>query len=545
MANLACVAGYLHDVGNMISRESHGQTGGILVYEALRERVAAADLALVVAAIANHEEVNGAAVSPVSAAVILADKSDVHRSRVRKSGQIEFDIHDRVNFAAEQSFLRVDSDGQDRHARADDRYPDQPGHGVLRDLPRADADVPPGRRECSTASSSCTINGAELGVRKTRALWFSILFVLILAGGSLALFATGTKPVLGLDLEGGVSVILSAPEGTPPDVMDQALENIRTRVDAFGTAEPLLFVRGTNIEVQIPGLARGTIQARRGAPVLPPRRGRHELRLQRAGGRCPSLLDEATVEPVEQSVCLTGLDGFEADPQCFGSSEDADAAVEAMAVSKQRRAVLHHRDRARRGPLRLRRPPGGGGGDRGPRAGRDADVLRPVGQARPSSSDFGGACFPTEEEAQSKLDELTVTRQDQEFCVVSSADRRLGCFLNRDDAEARLQETGQDRLLQVIGQTARLEFREVREELTPDAPGYAESPVDCGTIDELDTEACSFESLEGAEVTFYDRAGQTKYKLGPVEMTGDAITSATAALSSAAARGRAGSSTSR
>ncbi|HEY7660196.1 MAG TPA: phosphohydrolase [Actinomycetota bacterium] len=108
-ANLACVAGYLHDVGNMISRYAHGQTGGVLVYQALRDRVPAADLAQIVSAIANHEEENGYAVSPVAAAVILADKSDVHRSRVRKSGQIEFDIHDRVNFAAEQSFLRVDS----------------------------------------------------------------------------------------------------------------------------------------------------------------------------------------------------------------------------------------------------------------------------------------------------------------------------------------------------------------------------------------------------------------------------------------------------
>jgi uncharacterized protein len=108
-ANLACVAGYLHDVGNMISRYAHGQTGGVLVYQALRDRVPSIDLAQIVAAVANHEEDNGYAVSPVAAAVILADKSDVHRSRVRKSGQIEFDIHDRVNFAAEQSFLRVDS----------------------------------------------------------------------------------------------------------------------------------------------------------------------------------------------------------------------------------------------------------------------------------------------------------------------------------------------------------------------------------------------------------------------------------------------------
>jgi metal-dependent HD superfamily phosphatase/phosphodiesterase len=109
VANLGCVAGYLHDVGNMVSREMHGQTGAVLVYDALKAEVPGPDLATIVAAIANHEEPNGAAVSPASAAVILADKSDVHRSRVRKSGQIQFDIHDRVNFAAEQSFLRVDS----------------------------------------------------------------------------------------------------------------------------------------------------------------------------------------------------------------------------------------------------------------------------------------------------------------------------------------------------------------------------------------------------------------------------------------------------
>ena len=109
VANLGCAAGYLHDVGNMFTRDAHGQTGGILVYHALRDRMPAADLATIVSAIANHEEDEGYAVSEVSAAVILADKSDVHRSRVRKSGRPDFDIHDRVNFAAEQSFLRVDS----------------------------------------------------------------------------------------------------------------------------------------------------------------------------------------------------------------------------------------------------------------------------------------------------------------------------------------------------------------------------------------------------------------------------------------------------
>jgi len=111
-ANLACVAGYLHDVGNALARDAHGQTGALLVYHALRDDVPGTDLMPILAAIANHEETEGTAVSPVSAAVILADKSDVHRSRVRKSGQIDADIHDRVNHAVEQSFLRVDSDAR-------------------------------------------------------------------------------------------------------------------------------------------------------------------------------------------------------------------------------------------------------------------------------------------------------------------------------------------------------------------------------------------------------------------------------------------------
>jgi hypothetical protein len=108
-ATLASVAGYLHDVGNALARDAHGQTGALLTYQALRESTPGADLMPIMAAIANHEETEGVAVSPISAAVILADKSDVHRSRVRRSGQVELDIHDRVNHAVEQSFLRVDS----------------------------------------------------------------------------------------------------------------------------------------------------------------------------------------------------------------------------------------------------------------------------------------------------------------------------------------------------------------------------------------------------------------------------------------------------
>lgn len=109
---LGSVAGYLHDIGNCISRTDHGQTGALLINQMLGNTIEASDLAVVMGAIGNHEEEYGHAVGPVAAAVILADKSDVHRSRVRKADQIEFDIHDRVNYAVEESFLRVDADAR-------------------------------------------------------------------------------------------------------------------------------------------------------------------------------------------------------------------------------------------------------------------------------------------------------------------------------------------------------------------------------------------------------------------------------------------------
>ena len=109
---LAAIGGYLHDIGNAISRWGHGQTGALLVHQVLSDRLPSADLGYVLAAVGNHEEDDGMGAGPIAAAVILADKSDVHRSRVRKTAQIDFDIHDRVNYAAEQSFLRVDADAK-------------------------------------------------------------------------------------------------------------------------------------------------------------------------------------------------------------------------------------------------------------------------------------------------------------------------------------------------------------------------------------------------------------------------------------------------
>jgi hypothetical protein len=81
----------------------------VLVHQLLADRMDAGELGLIMGAVGNHEEDDGMGAGEVASAVILADKSDVHRSRVRKTDQIDFDIHDRVNYAAEQSFLRVDS----------------------------------------------------------------------------------------------------------------------------------------------------------------------------------------------------------------------------------------------------------------------------------------------------------------------------------------------------------------------------------------------------------------------------------------------------
>ena len=110
-AELAAIAGYLHDVGNGINRLDHGIAAALLSRHILeRLGMAPDEYAEVMCAIGNHEEEYGQAVSPLAAAVILGDKSDVHRSRVRVLDPETDDIHDRVNMATTRSFLAVDSE---------------------------------------------------------------------------------------------------------------------------------------------------------------------------------------------------------------------------------------------------------------------------------------------------------------------------------------------------------------------------------------------------------------------------------------------------
>jgi metal-dependent HD superfamily phosphatase/phosphodiesterase len=102
-----------NDLGNFVSRTMHSQTGAMVTYDLLRGLgMSYSELGVVMAAIGNHEEEFGHPVNEVGAALVVADKSDVHRSRVRVKDPAQFDIHDRVNYAVERSFLRVDAEAR-------------------------------------------------------------------------------------------------------------------------------------------------------------------------------------------------------------------------------------------------------------------------------------------------------------------------------------------------------------------------------------------------------------------------------------------------
>ncbi len=105
---LAAIAGYMHDIGNVVNRDEHHLSGAVLAYFILeRLGMPPDEIGTVVAAIGNHDEETGSPVNNIAAALILSDKSDVHRTRVRNTDVASFDIHDRVNYAVERSFLRV------------------------------------------------------------------------------------------------------------------------------------------------------------------------------------------------------------------------------------------------------------------------------------------------------------------------------------------------------------------------------------------------------------------------------------------------------
>lgn len=108
---LGMIAAYLHDIGNLVNRSEHSQSGAVMAFRILdRMDLPAEDIATVVTAIGNHDEGTGVPVNSIAAALILADKSDVRRSRVRNQDKKTFDIHDRVNYSVEKSILKINQE---------------------------------------------------------------------------------------------------------------------------------------------------------------------------------------------------------------------------------------------------------------------------------------------------------------------------------------------------------------------------------------------------------------------------------------------------
>ena len=109
MVELAKIAGFLHDIGNLVNRVDHSQSGAVMAFRILDNlNCDPAEIATIVTAIGNHDEGTGIPVNPVAAALILADKCDVRRSRVRNQDFSMFDIHDRVNYSVRQAELTID-----------------------------------------------------------------------------------------------------------------------------------------------------------------------------------------------------------------------------------------------------------------------------------------------------------------------------------------------------------------------------------------------------------------------------------------------------
>ncbi|HEX6843755.1 MAG TPA: protein translocase subunit SecD [Actinomycetota bacterium] len=432
-------------------------------------------------------------------------------------------------------------------------------------------------------------------MKNTRGLWASIIFVVALTAIATAGLITGAlRPTLGLDLQGGVAVILTAPDDTPPDVMEQALENIRRRVDAFGVGEPDIFLSGTTIEVQIPGAADSAVEERPADLycVIGADDANHGCAEEEADA-------EAAVEGLEVTsrateVCVVTDDGETVD--CFGSAAEARTAIAGYTVAPEAAPT----------PT----PSASGSGSpspspsvsEGPQPPADAYCLTdpagnqpvcvdtqaeaqtilnnlgtevnertwcvtptqpepepeptPSGSASatptPTSSpsvsgveafsrlDSEGAealpCdFGSREEAQAALEEIGVTNVTTRFCVISSAEENLGCYISRETAVERQQETGQQRLLDVIGTTARLEERPTIAIVTPGDPTYGTLSVTCGTAEEQATRECTGNALDDEEVVYLDADGN-KVQLGPVILDGANVERATAVLSGGTAQ---------
>ncbi|MCD6021738.1 MAG: protein-export rane protein SecD [Actinomycetia bacterium] len=426
-------------------------------------------------------------------------------------------------------------------------------------------------------------------MRRNRALWASIIFVLVLVAASAVGFLGGSlRPTLGLDLQGGASVILTAPEETPQDVMEQALENIRNRVDAFGVGEPDIALSGNTIEVQIPGSADATV--RRRTADLFCLEGEDLIHgCSESEDDVRDVLESLEVQDQPSEVCV--VDGEGEEIECFSSRAQADSFLAGVQVGPkpeptsstsatpspsataspsagpspaasaycltqatgERIRCFETRAKAEdakdalevrvteRSYCILPAPPEPSPTPTPSLSASPSATPSPSASASPSPSpatfadlDLSEAePLPCElgsrEDADGALDAIEIVHEEERFCVVSSVGEQLGCSVRRDEAVDLQRQSGQERLLRVIGETARLEERPVLEIVPASDP----RPVTCGTQEERDRPRCAHDALEDEEVVYPGPIGQgqvAKFVLGPTVITGEDFDSASAVI---------------
>jgi len=430
-------------------------------------------------------------------------------------------------------------------------------------------------------------------MKPSRGLWISIIAIGLIMALSISAFAANRlRPLLGLDLQGGVSVILSAPEGTAADTMNTALENIRNRVDAFGVGEPDITLSGTTIEIQIPGLSDSTVEQRttdlqciadpKGATYgcspdaeTPTKAltgfgvasqvakvcvmaGDVQLSCFQTQAAADAAKTGITAEPKTSpsasgspttsasptpaagpgstagQYCLTDFVGAEL--QCYPDYATAQAAYKSLDTKVTETTWCITAPQATPSASATPTPTASPKKSTSPSASPSASPNAKNDSATAYAAlDQNGSSklpcdFKTKQEAQQGLAALAVEHLTTRYCVVSSQGQDLGCFTTQSAAAERQRETGQQHLLELIGQTARLEERPTIEIVPPGDPRFASIQLTCQTDVERASKACQGDAQDGNEVWYPDKQGNAVH-LGPVTITGANITNARASLS--------------
>ncbi len=394
-------------------------------------------------------------------------------------------------------------------------------------------------------------------MRKIRNLVISLAVVGILVVVAIVGFAMSITPVLGLDLRGGVEVVLKAPPGTSKAVMDQALESIRRRVDALGVAEPNLSVVGTNIEVQVPGAGGGSIKTEPKVQYCLIGQAALSYGCYASQSSASTTASAVKVVPQVTQACLLNASGKQVG--CFTTAADATAAQKAMTIQEQNPLGTpvpspspQPQGPGAKGSGSTQKPPAGTQwclvGSTGQNYGcyksssaataaQKAITVKTTSQYCLSgvSTASSSGCYSTQTEANAAKTAITVSRFTQQYCVFASDGRNVGCFPSQTQANDKLQSMSIGHLLDIIGKTARLEQRAVLYDSSNNPQFISKSssqwnswPVTCPNVTTEPTAPCAPNVLDKKAVIFLSQNGQSKYKLGPVLITGQAISRATA-----------------